>query len=106
MLTKLTINFLRDLKKNNNREWFTAYKWRFEQAKTEFENFIDALIPQIAKFDKSIAGLTAKNCVFRIYRDVRFSKDKSPYKTHFGAHITAGRKKSRSSFPCRILHTH
>jgi len=94
MLTKKTIQFLKDLKKNNNREWFAANKSRYEEAKTEFENFLDTLIPKLAKFDKSIANLKAKNCVFRIYRDVRFSKDKSPYKTHFGAHITSGGKKS------------
>ena len=94
MLTKQTFKFLNDLRKNNNREWFKSNKSRFEEAKAEFENFINALIFQLSKFDKSIASLQAKDCVFRIYRDVRFSKDKSPYKTHFGAHLTAGGKKS------------
>lgn len=94
MISQQTFQFLKDLNKNNNRDWFTANKPRYEKAKAEFEEFINALISQIAKFDKSIAGLNAKDCVFRIYRDVRFSKDKSPYKTHFGAHITAGGKKT------------
>lgn len=93
-ISKETFTFLNDLKKNNNREWFTANKDRFENAKKEFENFIDQLILGIAAFDNSIAHFTAKDCVFRIYRDVRFSKDKSPYKTHFGAHITSAPKKS------------
>lgn len=89
-----TFEFLRDLKSNNNREWFTENKKRYEAAKEEFELFVDALIAKIATFDPSISHHKAKNCVFRIYRDVRFSKDKSPYKTHFGAHITAAPTKS------------
>ncbi|NJO92373.1 MAG: DUF2461 domain-containing protein [Chloroflexia bacterium] len=62
--------------------------------KNEFEAFIDALILRIAQFDSSIQHQNAKQCVFRIYRDVRFSTDKSPYKDHFGAHITSAAKKS------------
>jgi len=93
-LSKTTFQFLKDLEKHNDRDWFKKNKPRYEQAKAEFEIFIDALISEITKFDKSIAHNKAKNCVFRIYRDIRFSKDKSPYKTHFGAHITATAKKS------------
>ena len=106
MISKTTFQFLKDLKKNNNRDWFTVNKPRFEEAKAEFEKFIDALIQHISKFDKSIAHHTAKDCVFRIYRDVRFSKDKSPYKTHFGAHITSAAKKSEIHTPCRLLYSH
>jgi uncharacterized protein (TIGR02453 family) len=94
MLSKSTLNFLKDLAANNNREWFTENKGRYEAAKADFEKFIDALIPKIAVFDKSVAHNTAKSCVYRIYRDVRFSKDKSPYKTHLGAYITSSSKKS------------
>ena len=93
-ISRHTLKFLKDLKQNNNRDWFQANKPRFETAKKEFEAFIDNLLSEIAKFDPSIGHHTAKDCVFRIYRDVRFSKDKSPYKTHFGAHITAAAKKS------------
>ncbi len=89
-----TFTFLSDLKQNNNREWFLENKPRFETAKKEFELFVDELIIEIGKFDGSIGHHTAKECIFRIYRDVRFSKDKSPYKTHFGAHITPAAKKS------------
>jgi uncharacterized protein (TIGR02453 family) len=89
-----TLQFLTDLKANNNRDWFTANKARYEAANKEFHQFVDAMILEIQKFDPSIAHYTAKDCVFRIYRDVRFSKDKSPYKTHFGAHVTAAAKKS------------
>ena len=93
-ISKDTLKFLKDLKANNNRDWFLANKPRFEVAKNEFEQFIDNLIQEIAKFDSSIAHHSGKDCIFRIYRDVRFSKDKSPYKTHFGAHITSAAKKS------------
>ena len=93
-ISKGTLQFLKDLKKNNDRDWFKTNKPRYEQAKEEFEIFIDALIKEISKFDKSVSHHKAKDCVFRIYRDVRFSKDKSPYKTHFGAHITSASKKS------------
>lgn len=88
------LQFLENLKKNNNRDWFNENKSHYEEAKIEFEQFIDELIQSIATFDPSIIHQTAKNCVFRIYRDVRFSKDKSPYKTNFGAHITSAQKKS------------
>lgn len=71
-----------------------ANKSGFDNAKKEFEDFVDNLLIQIAGFDPSIGHHSAKDCIFRIYRDVRFSKDKSPYKTHLGAHITAAAKKS------------
>ena len=93
-ISKTTLRFLKDLKANNNRDWFQENKQRYEVAKKEFEAFIDNLLIEIADFDPSIGHHMAKDCVFRIYRDVRFSKDKSPYKTHFGAHITAAAKKS------------
>ena len=93
-ITLPTLQFLTDLKANNDRDWFAANKPRYEAANKEFHQFVDALIAEIQKFDPSLIHFTAKDCVFRIYRDVRFSKDKSPYKTHFGAHVTAASKKS------------
>jgi uncharacterized protein (TIGR02453 family) len=105
-LTKSTFNFLNELKKNNNRDWFQANKPRYEEVKKEFVAFVDALILEIAKFDPSIAHHEAKNCVFRIFRDVRFSKDKSPYKSHLGAHISAGSQKIGNPFACRILYSY
>jgi len=93
-ISKSTLQFLTDLKANNDRDWFTANKLRYEAANKEFHQFVDALIVEIQKFDPTLVHYTAKDCVFRIYRDVRFSKDKSPYKTHFGAHVTAAPKKS------------
>lgn len=94
MISQSTFQFLKKLKVNNNRDWFIANKDSYEKAKAEFETFIDALIGKIGKFDESISHQSAKDCVFRIYRDVRFSKDKSPFKTNFGAHITAAKKRS------------
>ena len=93
-ISKNTFHFLKDLKENNNRDWFLENKPRFEEAKKEFEVFIDHLIGEITKYDGSIGHHHAKDCIFRIYRDVRFSKDKSPYKTHLGAHITSAAKRS------------
>jgi uncharacterized protein (TIGR02453 family) len=91
---KNVLEFLTDLKANNNRDWFTANKKRFEAANKEFIAFVDELIKGIAVFDPSIAHHQAKDCVFRIYRDVRFSKNKDPYKVNFGAHISAAVKRS------------
>ena len=104
MLSQNTLKFLRDLKKNNNRDWFARNKPRYEDAKKEFDVFIGGLIKEIAKFDKAVGNLEAKDCVFRIYRDVRFSKDKSPYKSHFGAHIVPGGKKMEMSRAGYYIH--
>jgi len=93
-ISKATLKFLKELKANNNRDWFIANKPRFETAKKEFEAFIENLLLEISGFDPGIGHHNAKDCIFRIYRDVRFSKDKSPYKTHFGAHVTSAAKKS------------
>ena len=87
------IPFLSDLKQNNNREWFKTNKTRYAQAKSEFESFINELIAEVIKFDPKIGTLSAKDCVFRIFRDVRFSKDKSPYKTNMGGFISRGGRK-------------
>jgi uncharacterized protein (TIGR02453 family) len=94
MLQVSTIDFLRSLKENNNREWFNANKPAYEQAKADVEQLVAQLIPRLAKFDSSIGQLNAKDCLFRIYRDVRFSPNKEPYKTNMGAYITGGGKKS------------
>jgi len=92
MNTKLILSFLKDLEKNNNRDWFHANKGRYDEAKKEFEIFINDLIPAIAKFDKDVLNLTAKDCMFRIYNDVRFAKNKPLYKTNMGAYMAKGGK--------------
>jgi len=94
MINKQVLNFLSDLSVNNNREWFQENKNKYLQAKENFEVFINLLIHEISKFDGQIKGLEARNCTFRIYRDVRFSSNKSPYKTNMGAYISRGGRKS------------
>jgi uncharacterized protein (TIGR02453 family) len=93
MITKDILKFLKELKENNNREWFAENKEWYEKSKADFSEFVEHLIIEIRKFDPEIGPLEAKDCQFRIYRDVRFSKDKSPYKTNFGAYISRGGKK-------------
>jgi uncharacterized protein (TIGR02453 family) len=93
MLQNTTIQFINQLKKNNNKPWFDANRKKYEAAKTDFVAFVQQLIDGISRFDKGVAGLQAKNCIFRINRDIRFSKDKSPYKTNMGAYINPGGKK-------------
>ena len=87
-------SFLKELKKNNNRVWFKAHKGEYDKAKAEFETFLTLLIAEISKFDKSVNYLEPHDTIFRIYRDVRFSKDKHPYKLNFGASIVAGGRKT------------
>lgn len=94
MIQSSTLKFLRDLKSNNNKPWFDAHRSDYEAARDNFAGFINAVIKEFGKYDPSIAHLTAKDCMFRINRDVRFSKDKSPYKANFGASINADGKKS------------
>ncbi len=91
---KKVLSFLSTLKDNNNKEWFDQHRSEWETIKKDFNKFIADLILEISKFDKSIEGLQAKDCIFRINKDVRFSKDKSPYKTNIGAIINKGGKKS------------
>ncbi|MCO6509751.1 MAG: DUF2461 domain-containing protein [Aridibacter famidurans] len=89
-----SLKFLAKLKKNNDRDWFNANKNEFLAAKDEFESAVEKLIAGIAGFDPSVIGTAPKDCLFRIYRDVRFTADKSPYKTAFGAYIAPGGRKS------------
>lgn len=97
MIEKSTLEFLTKLSKNNNRDWFEKNRPAYEKAKTNFKDLIESVIVSASKFDPAIKHLEAKNCVFRINRDVRFSKNKSPYKNNFGATISPGGKKSFSA---------
>ena len=93
-MTIETLQFLRDLAQNNNREWFEKNKPTFEKVyKKEFTPFIQNLIDEIKKFNPEVNDL-AKDSLFRIYKDVRFAKDKTPYKDHFSASIVKGGKKN------------
>jgi len=97
MLQPSTIKFLKDLKKNNNKPWFEKNRSKYENARADFATFIQAVIDQLGKKDASINNLVAKDCMFRINRDVRFAKDKSPYKSNFGASINKGGRKADST---------
>ncbi|GIV32883.1 MAG: TIGR02453 family protein [Chitinophagales bacterium] len=94
VISESTLQFLKALKRHNNRDWFQANRDRYTLAQEEFSAWIDALIPELAAVDPDIALLSARDCIFRIYRDTRFSKDKSPYKVHLGAHLTPAAKKT------------
>lgn len=92
-----TLAYLKALSRNNNRDWFEAHKAQYLEAKTDFENFISQVIVQLSKAEPRYKGLEAKKCIFRIYRDVRFSKDKSPYKTHLAAYFHTGTKQNEGA---------
>lgn len=94
MLQKTTLDFLKKLKANNKKEWFDTNRSAYETARKDFTSFLELLVPELSGFDNSLKGLEAKKCVFRINRDIRFSNDKTPYKTNFGASISPGGKKS------------
>ena len=91
---KEILQFLRDLSCNNNKEWFTANKDRYQKVQAKWYDLCEQLICEVGKYDSDIARLTIKDCTYRIYRDTRFSKDKTPYKTHFGVFLAPGGKKS------------
>jgi len=94
MNLKKPYEFLCDLQINNDRDWFHKNEKRYKEAKNEFELFVEKLIVRTREFDPTIGFLAAKDCTFRIYRDVRFSGNKDPYKTNMGAYIVRGGKKS------------
>lgn len=97
MLKTTTIQFLKNLKKNNNKPWFDANRKAYDAAKADYLQFIQQVIDKHSKNDAAIQNIVAKDCLFRINRDVRFAKDKSPYKSNFGAAINKGGRQSTSS---------
>ncbi|TGL40379.1 DUF2461 domain-containing protein [Leptospira perdikensis] len=92
-ISKTILNYLSELKLNNNRTWFIENKDRFTEIQSELVLLTGYFLSEIEKFDKSLKGVDPKSCIFRIYKDVRFSKDKSPYKTHFGIFMRGGNRK-------------
>lgn len=90
----MILEFLRELRKNNNRVYFNENKASYLAAKGAFEELVGGLIDDVVAFDDGVKYLSPQDCIFRIYRDVRFSPNKQPYKTHFGAYIApkGGRK--------------
>ncbi len=92
MLTKDSLEFLEDLKANNNRDWFLESKKRYEIFKKDYQQLVSDFLDAMKPHDPSLEMLEVKNCTFRINRDVRFSKDKSPYKDHLGIWLSSGSK--------------
>ena len=88
------LDFFLRLKENNHREWFQAHKKGYDAIKSELNDFTKELIVSIRQFDPTVGMLEPKDCIFRINRDIRFSNDKSPYKTHTGIFVARGGKKS------------
>lgn len=97
MLQSSTIQFLKTLKKNNTKEWFDKNRSIYDQAKADYLNFVTILLYEIQVFDPSLIELQPKQCIFRLNRDVRFSKNKDPYKTNFGASFSKGAKKIQTA---------
>lgn len=93
MINKQTLAFLKTLAKNNNKTWFDNNREKYQAAKEDFEHFVGEVIAGLGKIDSGLASLSPKDCIFRQYRDIRFSKDKTPYKIHMGAYFNKGGKK-------------
>ncbi len=102
MITKEALQFLADLVANNNTDWMHANKKRYENYKKDYHNYIASILSEIKPLDKSLEPLEVKNCTFRINRDIRFSKDKSPYKTNMGVWFT--QNKFRKNSPGYYIH--
>jgi uncharacterized protein (TIGR02453 family) len=94
MIKESTTGFLKKLSKNNNKQWFDSHRDEFLQAKNDFENFVARIIDGLSGIDTDIKDLEVKDCTFRLNRDIRFSKDKTPYKINLGASFNRGGKKS------------
>lgn len=92
MLSKNTLAFLDDLKANNNRDWFLDHKKQYEAFKKDYQNMVATLLDVMKPLDPTLEMLEVKNCTFRINRDIRFSKDKTPYKSHLGIWLSSGGK--------------
>jgi uncharacterized protein (TIGR02453 family) len=91
------IPFLKEIKENNNKPWFDKNRERYKKTMSDYTKFVDEVIERISHTDPLLAGTQAKNCVYRIFRDVRFSNDKTPYKSHLGANIAPGNRNSKLS---------
>ncbi|WP_347158940.1 DUF2461 domain-containing protein [Pontibacter chitinilyticus] len=94
IIAKATLTFLSDLAEHNTREWFNEHKKRYEAARKNYSSFLDDLLLGMQQFEPAARGQQGKDLMFRVYRDVRFSNDKRPYKDHFGAYVAEGGRKS------------
>lgn len=103
-INQSTLEFLIDLKQHNEREWFNMNRKRYDEAKMNFESFVQAVIDRITEFDPILSGLEAKTCTYRINRDIRFTNDKTIYKTHLGAFIVKGGKRNGDRYAGYYVH--
>jgi len=103
-IKKSTLNFLSDLQKNNNRDWFKENQTAYFDAKNNFVVLVQEVIDRIVDFEPIMKGLEAKSCIFRINRDIRFTNDKSPYKSNFGAFIVRGGKQNGNKYAGYYIH--
>ena len=94
MIAEPTFVFLRKLEANNNREWFTENRALYDAARANFVEFCDEVLQEVKTFEPTFYDTQIKDCIFRINRDVRFSKNKSPYKTHLSAAFGKGGRNS------------
>ncbi|WBV60135.1 DUF2461 domain-containing protein [Chryseobacterium camelliae] len=97
-ISSKTLNFLQKLGENNNREWFTENKALYTESQQNLIAFIEKLLQEMSGFDPELSKIDAKKSLFRIYRDTRFSKDKSPYKTNFGASLGMGKGSQKGGY--------
>jgi len=103
-IKKSTLDFLTAIKSNNNRDWFIKNRPLYMNAKDNFESFVKEIINKLIEFEPIMKGLEVKSCVYRLNRDIRFSNDKSPYKSHFGAFIVRGGKKNGDKYAGYYFH--
>jgi len=99
-----TLDFLSDIKVHNEREWFMKNRKRYDEARADYEAFVQAVINEVAVFDPIMRGLEVKSCTYRINRDIRFSNDKTIYKSHLGAFIVRGGKKNGDRYAGYYFH--
>lgn len=92
MIQKASLDFLKDLKENNNREWFHANKKRYDAFREDYQQLVQDFLTAMTERDPALRHLEVKDCMFRINRDIRFTKDKSPYKTQMGIWMSTGQK--------------
>jgi uncharacterized protein (TIGR02453 family) len=104
IIKKSTLEFMKALSVHNERDWFIKNKPQYLDAKGNFEQFIQDVLGKITDFEPILKGLEVKSCVYRINRDIRFSNDKSPYKTHFGAFIVKGGKQNGDKYAGYYIH--
>ncbi len=89
------LSFLEQLKQNNTREWFQEHRGSYDTALLQFQGLVNTLIPELRLMDPTLGDIESKQCIFRIYRDIRFSHNKDPYKTQFGAFMARGGRGSQ-----------